>query len=130
MTASGAWRAVGIALIAGAFYDLVFAVAILVLPRQASSLLGIPLPPDPFYLELNGVFLILLAALYAAAASDPERYRLVAPISAGGRILGFALFVRGWAAGQPAAFLALGVADLVFAAATLVVWRRANHLSD
>ena len=130
MTRSERWRTVGIVLAFGAAFDLVFGVAILGFTRPAASILGLQVPGDPVYLYLNGVFLLMLAGLYAAAAREPERYRAIAPISAGGRALGFLLFLWAWAGGRPLVFLALGLADLVLGVATLVAWRRAASLSD
>jgi hypothetical protein len=126
----GRWRTVGIALALGSVYDLVFGVAILGFTRPAASILGLPVPGDPVYLYLNGVLLVLLAGVYAAAAREPERYRAVAPLSAGGRTIGFLLFAWAWAGGRPAAFLVLGLADLGVAVGTLVAWRRAVALND
>jgi hypothetical protein len=124
------WRTAGIVLAVGAAYDLVFGVAILGFTRAAASILGLPVPDDPVYLYLNGVFLLLLAGLYAVAARQPERYRAVAPLSAGGRALGSALFLWAWLNGHPSSFLALGLADLGLAVATFASWRRAVALSD
>jgi hypothetical protein len=124
------WRRLGIALGVGAVYDLAFGLAILGLTRPAASILGLQVPADPIYLYLNGVFLVLLGALYGAAAFEPDRYRAVAPISAAGRTLGFVLFVWGWRGGRPTAFLILGLADLALALWTLVAWRRDANVSD
>ena len=130
MAQDGRWRTVGIALACGAAYDFVFGAAILGFTQPAASILGLQVPEDPVYLYLNGVFLMLLAGLYAAAAREPERYRAVAPLSAAGRTLGFLLFLWAWKGGRPPIFFALGMADLALAAATLVAWRRAASLSD
>jgi hypothetical protein len=130
MTHEGGWRMVGIVLALGAGYDLVFGLAILGFTRPAAAILGLRVPDDPVYLYLNGVFLLVLAGIYTVAARAPERYRAIAPISAGGRTLGFLLFAWAWAHGRPATFLALGLADLALAAVTLVAWRRAVRLSD
>jgi len=130
MTPGGRWRTVGILLAAGSIYDLVFGVAILGFTRPAASILGLEIPADPVYLYLNGVFLVVLGAVYAAAARAPDRYPLIPPISAGGRILGFLLFAWAWAGGRPTTFFALGLADLAIAIATLVAWGRAVRLSD
>ena len=124
------WPAVGIVLAVGAAYDLVFGVAILGLSRPAASILGLSIPDDPVHLYLNGVFLLMLGSLYAAAARQPERYRAVAPISAGGRTLGFVLFLWAWTHGRPVSLLALGLVDLGLAVATFAAWRRAVTLSD
>jgi hypothetical protein len=124
------WRTVGIALAIGAIYDLAFGVAILGFTRRAASMLGLTVPDDPVYLYLNGVFLLILAALYGAAARAPERYAAVAPISAGGRALGFLLFAWAWHDGRSVTFLALGVTDLLLGLMTIVVWQRAVRVSD
>jgi hypothetical protein len=114
-----------IVLAVGAGYDLLFGAAILAFTRPAAAILGLRVPDDPVYLYLNGVFLIILGAIYAAASREPTRYPAVAPIAAIGRAGGFVLFVCVWRGGGPPAFLSLGVVDLILAAATLVVWRRA-----
>jgi hypothetical protein len=121
---------VGWALAVGAAYDLVFGVAILGFTRRAASILGLDVPGDPIYLYLCGVLLLLLAAIYAASSRDPERYRAIPPIAAGGRSLGFVLFAWAWAAEHPPVFLALGLADLALGAATFMAWQRAVRLSD
>ncbi len=130
MTDGGRWRAVGIVLAIGSGFDLVFAVAILGFTDAAASMLGLQVPADPIYLYLNGVLLLVLAGIYAAAAFQPERYRSIAPVAAGGRTLGFLFFAWAWAGGRPVTFLALGAADLVLAVATFLAWRRAARLSD
>ena len=129
-TNAGRWRAVGRLLAAGAVYDLVFAVAILAFTRPSAALLGLAVPDDPVYLLFNGIFLILLGALYLVAAREPQRYSAVAPVSAGGRILGFLFLTWAWLGGRPPAFLALGAADLAIGLATFALWRRAIALSD
>lgn len=119
-------RRLGLMLAIGAVYDLVFAVAILLLATPAAAILGLPLPNDRVYLQLNGIFLLILGAIYLAASRDPGRYPAVAPISAAGRVLGFLLFAWTWRGGRPSTFLALGLADLAIAVATLSAWRRAR----
>ena len=114
----------------GAVYDLLFGVAILAFTRPLASFLRLPVPADPVYLKLNAVLLLILAAVYAIAAREPERYRAIAPIAGLGRALGFLFFLRVFAGGRPTAFLALGIADLVIGIATLLAWRRAVVLSD
>ena len=130
MTPGEGWRKVGIVLAFGSAYDLAFGVAILAFTRPAAGLLGLEVPADPVHLYLNGVFLLILGTLYAAASRAPDRYRLVPPIAAAGRALGFVLFVWAWRAGRPDTFLALGLADLAIGIATFAAWRRATRLSD
>jgi hypothetical protein len=130
MKQGGRWRAVAIVLALGAAYDLLFAVAILGFTRGTASMLGLPVPGDPVYLYLNGVFLVFLAGVYAVVARQPARYTALVPVFAGGRALGFLLFLWAWAGGRPSIFLALGLADLAFAVAYFGLWRRAARLSD
>lgn len=134
MTSGGngrqAWRRLGAALAFGAAYDALFAVAILLCGRPAAALLRLPFPDDPVFLYLNGVLLLLIAAIYAVAAREPERYRAIGLVSCAGRVLGFALFAWAWTSGRPVTFLALGFADLAIGGGTYLLWRRATTLSD
>ena len=114
----------------GAAYDAAFGVAILAALEPSAALLRLDVPEDPFYLRLNGVFLLMLAACYAVAAREPLRYRPIVRIAIAGRIAGFALFAGvGVARGLPT-FVALGVADLAFALAHLALMRRAARLAS
>ena len=117
------------ALWVGAAFDAVFAVAILVAPAPAASLLRIDLPPDPVYLRLAAILLLILAGIYAAAARTPARYVAVAPVSAAGRGAGCLLLLHAWSAGHPRAFLVLGLADLALGLVTFVTWWRERGLS-
>lgn len=117
------------ALWAGAGFDALFSAAILLAPRPSASILGISLPPDPIYLRLSAVLLLILAGVYAAAARAPGRYPAVAPISGLGRVAGCALLVGAWLSGHPPAFLVLGLADLTLAVVTLGAWWRERPLS-
>ena len=100
---------------AGALYDLAFAAAILFFPVPAARLLGLALPADPVYLRLNGVFLVLLAALYLLAFLEPRRYLGVVVVAIGGRILGAVYLAWVWAGAGPIAFAGLAGGDLFFA---------------
>jgi uncharacterized membrane protein len=108
----------------GGIYDLVFGLAILVFTHASAAILGLTVPQDPIYLYLNGVFLLILGAVYVAASREPGRYPAVAPISAAGRVLGFVLFAWAWRGGRSSTFLALGLADLSLGIATFAAWRR------
>jgi hypothetical protein len=125
-----AWTALGRALAFGAVYDGAFGIAILALTHPAATLLGLVVPADPTYLYLNGVFLAILAGVYAVASRAPERYSAIAPVSAAGRAAGFGLFLWAWSGGRPLTFLFLGCADLAIGAVTFALWRRAVALSD
>lgn len=105
----------------GAVYDWGFAVAILLFKARAAALLGLSLPADPVYLDLNAVFLVLLGGLYLLPARDPERYRGVVAIAAAGRFLGFLFLGSAWLDGRPLAFLALSLGDLAFALAHAIL---------
>jgi hypothetical protein len=113
----------------GSFYDLVFGLSILFAPSTSSALLRIPLPGDMFYLHLNGVFLLLLAALYALPAVRPERFHPIAPIAAAGRVVGFAVFTLAWRGGRPLTFLVLACADLAIGLVTAAAWAKARRHS-
>lgn len=119
------WRPVGWSMAAGAAYDLVFALAILVARRPAARFLGLELPEDPVYLRLVGVLLLLLAGMYAVAAREPERYRGVVLVAAGGRLLGALFFLAEWAGGEPPAFLGLAGGDFAFGLLHAVLLARA-----
>jgi len=112
------------ALWAGSGFDALFASAILLAPRPAASILRIDLPPDPTYLNLVAVLLLILAGIYGAAARAPGRYLAVAPISGLGRVAGCGVLVGAWATGHPRAFLFLGLADLALGLVTLGAWWR------
>lgn len=127
MRGSTAWTDLSRAMGFGALYDLAFGLAILGFTREAAGLLGLTVPDEPVYLHLNGVFLVLLAGLYALPALDPRRYQAIAPLSAAGRGIGCLVFARAWLAGGPATFAALGAADLAIGAVTLALWRRARQ---
>ena len=112
-----AWRWVAVSMLVGAVYDAAFALAILLFRRPAVELLGLELPEDPVYLGLNGILLLLLAALYVLAFLDPGRYRGLVAVAAAGRILGFLYLGMVWLGGGAAAFAGLAVGDLVLGVA-------------
>ena len=124
---SRAWRAVGISMAAGAAYDGAFAVAILAFPDLSAEWMGLALPADPVYLNLNGIFLLLLGGIYLVAARDPEGHRGVVAVAAAGRLAGALFFAKAFADGRPAAFLWLAAGDLAFAVAHAVLLLRARR---
>lgn len=123
----GRFRALGWSMAAGAAYDWGFALAILAFPSLAARTLGLALPPDPVYLNLNAVLLLLLGGIYLVAARDPAGHQGVVAVAAAGRLLGAAFLARAWAEGRPAAFLWLGAGDLAFAVAHAVLLLRARR---
>lgn len=113
---------------AGALYDLVFAVVNLAAPQWGSWLLEIPLPDQQVYLRLSGVFLFALALVYMLPVIHPGEYLGNVVVAIVARTAGAAFFIAAalWF-GQPAAFLALGALDLLFAALHLVLlWQAAE----
>jgi hypothetical protein len=100
---------------AGAAYDAVFGIAILLFADTAAGWMDLPLPENRAYLGLNGVFLLLLAGLYSLPAVDPVRYRGVVVVAAAGRTAGFFYLGTVWLSGHVAAFAWLACADLAFA---------------
>ena len=124
---SGRWRLLSVVMAAGALFDLAFAVAILAAPAASAALLAIDLPADPVHLRLNGVLLLLLAALYALPALRPERFHVIAPISAGGRALGGVVLVSAGRSGST--YPLLGWADLALGTVTALAWVAARRTS-
>lgn len=123
------WRWVGWSMAAGSAYDAVFGAAILLAKVPSSRLLGLDLPEDPVYLNLVGVLLLLLAAIYALAAREPERYRGVVGAAAAGRLAGAVVLLSAWVGGEPRAFAALAAGDLLFAVLHAVLLARAGSLA-
>jgi lysylphosphatidylglycerol synthetase-like protein (DUF2156 family) len=109
-------------LMAGAAYDLGFALLMVAAPGVPAGLLGLPLPGERFYLWILAVVLAMLAALYVAAARDPRRYSAIIVVAIGGRILG-GLVLALAAAGQGLPGLwPLAALDLAFGLAHLAFW--------
>jgi hypothetical protein len=123
------WRALAVVMASGAIFDLLFGTAILLAPAPAAGLLGIELPPDRVHLRLNGLLLLILAAVYALPALRPERFHPIAPIAACGRVLGFLVLAAAWRSGSPRVFFWLGTADLFLAAGTGLAWVAARRPS-
>ena len=127
---AAAWRRLGRSMLVGALYDLLFAAAILVIPGTAAGWLGLPMPADPVYLQLNGVLLVLLGASYLLPAVDPRRYEGVVRVAIGGRFLGFLYFLKVFWGGGVATFLALGLGDLAFSLLHALLWLAARKATQ
>jgi hypothetical protein len=125
-----AWRRVGQSILAGAVYDAALAAAILVFDDAASRWLGIPLPDNRVYFHLNGIFLLLLAALYLLAARQPQRHGGIVALAAAGRFAGFLFLGAAWLGGQPPAFAGLALGDLAFALAHATLLAAARRARD
>jgi hypothetical protein len=111
----------------GAAYDWAFALGILAFPDFSAATMGLVLPPDPVYLRLNAILLLLLGGIYLVAARAPDRHQGVVAVTAAGRLLGALFLAQAWWAGRPAAFLWLGAADLAFAVAHAGLLARARR---
>ena len=82
-------------LVAGAVYDLAFAVLMVAAPAVPARIFDLPLPPLPggaFYLWILAILLAMLALLYLAAAHDPRRYSAIIAVAIGGRMVGALAF--------------------------------------
>lgn len=110
-------------LVAGALYDLGFAVTLVVAPAPLARTLSLPLPGAGFYLWILATFLTMLAALYLVAAQDPRRYSAVIAVAIGGRTLAALAFVLAAVLDPELGGLyLLAAADLVFAVSHAAFW--------
>jgi hypothetical protein len=113
-------------LVAGAVYDLGFALLMVVAPAVPARLFGLPLPPLPrgsFYLWILATLLAMLALLYLAAAYDPRRYSAIIAVAIGGRVVGSLVFLAAALLGPDLrGLLPLAAADFAFGAAHAAAW--------
>jgi hypothetical protein len=113
-------------LIAGAVYDLGFAVLMVAAPGVPARIFNLPLPPLPqgaFYLWILATLLAMLSALYLAAAGDPRRYSAIIAVAIGGRTLGAAVLVAAFLRGPDlGGLLPLAAADFAFGAVHAASW--------
>ena len=113
-------------LIAGAVYDLGFAVLMVTAPQVTARMFDLPLPGLPrgaFYLWILATLLLMLACLYLAAAHDPRRYSAIIAVAIGGRTLGAAAFLALALRGPDLGGLyPLAAADFAFGAVHAASW--------
>lgn len=113
-------------LVAGALYDLGFALLMVVAPELPARLFSLPLPPLPrgaFYLWILATLLTMLALLYLAAAHDPRRYSAIIAVAIAGRCLGALVFAAAALLGPDLhGLLPLAVADFAFGAVHAAAW--------
>lgn len=114
--------ALRLSLIVGAFYDLVFALLMILAPRLPARLLDLPLPGAPFYLWIMAVLLLMLAAIYVLTAWDPISYRGIIMIAIAGRLMGgVALAYGAIHLGLPGLW-ALALGDFAFGLVHAACW--------
>ena len=121
-----AWRALGLSFLAGAIVDLAFGIAILAAAEQVAPWLRVTLPHPPIYLDLDGLLLCALGALYLLVWRQPRRLAPVAAVATLLRFGGAALFTVGVITGRAEpVFAGIAVLDLVLALVHLFLLRRA-----
>jgi hypothetical protein len=111
---------------AGALYDLSFGLAMLFTHEPLARWLALPLPAEPLYVQLSGLLLLVLGALYALPAYDPSRYRGVVAVAGIGRLLGALFLALAWRRRGWPALLGLALGDLALGAVHLWLLRRAT----
>lgn len=113
-------------LMAGAVYDLAFAVLMVVSPQMPARIFALPLPPLPrgaFYLWILATLLSMLALLYLAAAYDPRRYSAIIAVAIAGRWVGALAFAVAALLGPDLrGLLPLAAADFAFGAVHAAAW--------
>lgn len=133
MPAARPRRGLRASLLAGAIYDAVLGLFILFAGPGVMAGLGHPLTGgSPFYFRLAALSLLLLPALYLAAARSPGVDAFRAPVlwarGGGGAIVLILVAIL-----RPAPawlFVTLGAADLAFALVHAVLWRRPADTPD
>ena len=116
-----------------AIYDALIGVAMLAGRPLLSQLFAVPLPAPPIHADLNGVFLLAVAAGYSIPYRDPmsrggrSYLWVMGPLLKGG---GAATFLLDYAfRHSPASFLLFAVSDGAMALVTLwalLTWRSAD----
>ena len=95
-----------------AAFDLVVGLLMLAAPRPLSSLLGVPLPSEMFYVWLAGALQTGLAAAYLIGGWRPAQYVGNVWLAAVMRVLMGALLVFIGATGGFLIFVLLGLAEV------------------
>ena len=102
-------------------YDVAIGITMLLGRPLLSQVFNVPLPQPPIHADLNGIFLIAVAAGYLIPFRDPERGRaylwVMGPLLKGGGALAFILdhLVRH----SPRMFLLFAASDGLLALLTL-----------
>ena len=104
----------------GAAFDAAFGLPLVVAPLKLTQAVGVQ-TSDAVAYRLLGVLLLMIAACYALAGRDPERYVGNLWVAIGGRLLGgvvllVSFYVAAGVSGQtPMIIAAVGVFDLSLA---------------
>jgi hypothetical protein len=104
-------------------YDALVGVAMLAGRPLLAQLFDVPLPAPPIHADLNGIFLLAVAAGYLIPYSDPESRGgraylwVMGPLLKGGGALVFVLDY--WLRHSPPAYLLFAASDGALALATL-----------
>jgi hypothetical protein len=103
-------------MLAGSLYDGSFGVAMLLFPRAACALFGLPFPTvGEIWLRLDGIFLLVMAALYVLTARDPARYLGIVAVCLAGKLVSIAFYCTYvFALGEAKIFLMFAALDFVF----------------
>jgi hypothetical protein len=113
-------------LVAGAVYDLGFAVLMVAAPGTPARIFDLPLPPLPrgaFYLWILATLLAMLAVLYLAAAHDPRRHSAIIVVAIGGRVAGALAFLVAALLGPDLhGLFLLAATDFLFGAVHAIAW--------
>jgi hypothetical protein len=103
-------------------YDLAIGLTMLLGRPFLARVFGVPLPQPPIHADLNGIFLLAVAAGYLIPFRNPERGRgylwVMGPFLKGGGALAFVIDYA--ARHSPPAFLLFAASDAIIAIAT--VW--------
>lgn len=120
-------RHLALALRAGAIYDWLFALAVLLATPGLMAALNFPVQADPFLFRLTALPLLFFPLLYWGAAGDPRgrpwavgtalAYRL-----GGGAMLG--ALALGYRPAGLQTFLAAAIIDIAWGALLAFLWRR------
>ncbi len=116
-------RLLRLSLVAGAVYDTAFAALMVLRPELPARWLSLPLPGESFYLWVLAILLVMLAALYLAAARDPRRYSAVIAVAIAGRLAGsLALLLAALPRPELAGLYTLSAVDGAFGLAHALFW--------
>src|SRR5882762_3386868 len=94
----------------GIVANLGLAVPTVVAPARMLAFSGLPDASPLVWTQFSGLLLVLLSIFYVPAGVDLDRYRTVAWLAVGARLVGGIFFI-GF---QPAAYHRLGYFDLAF----------------